>query len=745
MLDKKRYFLLPLIFFLYNLSIVEATHIVGGELNYQHLGGSSYNLSIKLYRDCKPGSFGLPISTDIQVYDFLGNEIDQFVLSRQTIEFVDPDIDNPCLIVPPELCLEFGFYSGIVSLPPSSTPRTLTFSVCCRNSSVVNAVGLDSDGDTLDIVDVGAIYTTTIPGIISNSNPEYKELPPIVLCNGENINFDHSATDADGDSLVYSICTPFDVKRGTGSGPFGGSNVIDGPPPYEELIWVSPYGLDNVIGGSQPLSIDPVTGLLTGNTPDIEGQFVVGICVQEYRDGVLLSENKRDFQFNVTNCNKLYNSDYEITGEPFLDIVPINTDSFSSYTLLCDTNLSVQFENLVSETSSLLWNFGDGSGTQTSQDPIHLFSDTGFYVVSLIAAPGEVCADTFRQLINIQYQQVNADFTFEQDLADCYDPVSGITFTDLSEDQNEIASWNWNFGNGLTSELQNPVAFFSQSDLYPITLSVTEKNGCITSYSQNIEISRLDTFILADTLFACQNDTFEIPFSIEGSSHNFIWSPEAAIVDPTIQNPKITISETTTFSVQIQTISLTGDTCYQNGTTHIIIDPPIANAQADPQSLIIPQEVQLSANFDADYSYTWTPDSMLSDNSINDPIAFVEETTLFIVTVTDENGCLVTDSINVILIPEGCEKAVFVPNAITPNGDGLNDVFRIQGDIVEEMYMEIRDRWGNLVFSTNDINEGWDGTTDNHQLGSDAFGFMLNVRCIDGDTFTKSGSITVIR
>ncbi|MBL0288377.1 MAG: hypothetical protein IPQ19_13490 [Bacteroidetes bacterium] len=132
-------------------------------------------------------------------------------------------------------------------------------------------------------------------GIITNSNPVFTNFPPVVICANKPIIFDHSAIDRDGDSLVYKLCKPFE-----GGSQFDPSGDFPVSPPFIEVDFASPYSLQNILGGI-PLVINSKTGLLSG-TPNTIGQFVVGVCVSEFRNGIFIGETKRDFQFNVADC-----------------------------------------------------------------------------------------------------------------------------------------------------------------------------------------------------------------------------------------------------------------------------------------------------------------------------------------------------------------------------------------------------------------------------------------------------------
>jgi gliding motility-associated-like protein len=132
----------------------------------------------------------------------------------------------------------------------------------------------------------------------SNSNPTFTLFPPLFLCLNTPFTFNHAATDVDGDSLVYELYAPY---NGDNASPGGLDPTFPGnTATFTPITFLGGYSTLQPLGGSS-LTLNSSTGLLTG-TPPALGQYVVGILVKEYRNGVYLSSTLRDFQFNVVNC-----------------------------------------------------------------------------------------------------------------------------------------------------------------------------------------------------------------------------------------------------------------------------------------------------------------------------------------------------------------------------------------------------------------------------------------------------------
>jgi hypothetical protein len=140
------------------------------------------------------------------------------------------------------------------------------------------------------------------------------------------------------------------------------------------------------------------------------------------------------------------------------------------------------------------------------------------------------------------------------------------------------------------------------------------------------------------------------------------------------------------------------------------------------------------------YTYLW---------STRPPQTTAQASTLYFgyydVTVTDANGCEVKDT---VYIEEGpCCDVAFIPNAFSPNGDQMNDEFRVLTTAgVELIQLEIYNRWGKRVWSTIDYRRGWDGTIDGKDAAIDTYYYILRYKCTrDNGTYTKKGDIILIR
>jgi gliding motility-associated-like protein len=681
-----------------------ATHIVGGELITTCSVGSTYDITLKLYRDCSGYIFD--DLACIGVYDEDYNYYGYFYLDDLDISLVDVISPDPCIEIPPDLCVEQGIYTGTYTLPNTTETWHLVYQRCCRNPGIVNIVDPDY---------TGLSCWATIPPVGTydcNSSPYFNNYPPLAICVGTPLVFDYSATDPDGDSLAYRFITPY--NGGTFSDPQ--PCPPSGPDDFDPIEWSTGYSETYQVDAFPELAIDPLTGLLTG-TPLSEGRYVVGIAVDEFRDGVLLSTHYRDFQFNIQLC--------EIT----------TIASTAEYVLDCE-DYSVTFENYSYGASEYLWNFGDGA-TSTDFEPEHTYADTGSYIVTLIANPGYACSDTFYATIEI-FNTLTADFEYT---AACSNIP--VTFFDasVSTEAGEIISWNWNFGDGSTSVEQHPQHLYTIGGDYTVTLIVQTDKGCIDTISYLVSLLSgpdaeftADDVCFGETVYFNNLTTWPSDVSIDWYTWAFGDGSGTETEDPSHYF-------TASGDYNVTLIAVTTNGCSDTIVLTVNVGE-LAEADAGPDDTIGYYEIY-QLNGTGNGSFYWTPDDLVSDPTLEDPTTYIFSTQIFNLVVTSPDGCTDDDDVIITVLDI---QTLNIPNVFSPNGDGINDVFYIVNHVNIILYeFSIYDRWGEQVFTTNNLTEGWDGTYRNKEAEIGTYMYTLIATDEEGIDVSRNGTVILLR
>ncbi len=626
-----------------------AAHIVGGEMYYECLGSDNYRVTLKIYRDCYsfgPTVAGFDAPAYIAIYDASGTllEVEEVYLTFGPT-YIPPTTQDPCLQAPADVCVEEGIFEFTKIFPPAIGGYDIVYVRCCRNATILNIFTPNA---------VGATYAAHIPdpGVAScNSSPHFSNFPPIVICANAPINFDHSAVDPDGDTLVYALCMPYDGADSISPQPYPASFLS----PFGNVIWRSPFSTSNPLDASPPLAIDAQTGLLTG-TPNRLGQYVVGVCVQEFRNGILVGETKRDFQFNVTTCATNVQA-----------IIPVvdtagaaATNTAGVFVYQCQ-GLFVQFINHSINGTYYRWDFGDiTSLADTSRlfEPSYTYPDSGIYKVRLIVNPGYQCADTTAVLVKI-YPTFIADFDF---VAGCANQP--VTFSDRSTTTyGTINSWLWSFGDGISSTNQNPNHLYLQGGNFAVTLSATNTKGCSDSQTKTVTVHPMPQ---ADFSFtpACLNTPVlftDITTISSGniSSHSWLFNNT-----PINSSSSFTQTFNNLITFDLTLISASAFGCADTVTKTITVHPlPVAVVREDT-ALCIGDSVLLTSSGGS--SYNWEPQTWLSSSTVANPLATPPNTTLYTVTITDVNQCIDKDSVTVTVNP-------------LPDTDAGNDTYLCEG------------------------------------------------------------------
>lgn len=670
---------------------LRATHIIGGELYYDCLGNDNYQITLKVYRDCINGQAPFDNPASITVWDSNGNFVRNINLpfpGSTNVPFVP---NSPCFQAPPNVCVEEAVYTFQVNLPNINQGITLAYQRCCRNNSIVNLVNPGSTGST---------YVNSMPPVslaACNSSPRFTNFPPIAICLGDTLQFDHSATDPDGDSLAYALCATY--HGGSVANPMP---IPTSAPPFTPITFQPPFSQQSPLASNPPIQIDPITGLLTA-VPNQIGQYVVGVCVNEYRNGQLLGTHQRDFQFNITNCQVNTVSDFDLS-------IPVQQAPDGSLEI-CGP-VPIPFQNNSINASSYFWDFGDQSqtnDTSSAQNPTYTYPGVGSYVIQLISNPGYFCADTSSQTLVIK------------------DPVSlsPLSFPTLCIDNavlQPMATGNlptgtnfvWDFqGASPASSNQNPpgVVSYSAIGAYPIRLSA-EYEGCVDSVSTVVQVAGHPTLDLPPAEVGCTPllINFQPIINPNNNQLTYFWDFGNGTTAQTAQGQAV--YQEGTWQAEFTMISQAGCRDTLQASIPITVYPiPQAGISVSPeeQSVFEPNFTFFNESVDnisCIYGFGDGTELNLCPPSVVHSYD-TAGTYMAYVIATNEFGCNDTATIPVRVLPE---YSFYVPNTLTPNGDGINELFKGYGIGIDSYVLRVFNRWGELLFETNDLSEGWDGT-----------------------------------
>ncbi|MEP6616895.1 MAG: PKD domain-containing protein [Ginsengibacter sp.] len=818
---------------LLNTTISFANHIVGGEMVYIYDGPGAlpntknYTITLKLFRDQHTTGAIMPTEVYIGVYnndnDLELSGYDPIIVQKDDEGVVRINPFPPCLTGAPDLDYHVATYTFQITLPDNVRGYTATYQTCCRVNPLRNVFNSNGGSGT------GSTYSCTIPPVSDNS-PEFSTALNLI-CAKRQFQLDFSAKDADGDSLEYNFASALNGGPATNA-----TNINPAPPPYASVKYINGFSPQNPLGNK--VTINSATGIISGIAP-AAGEYIVGVRVSSYRNGILLNDHLKDFIINVGNC--------DFAGAQ-LEPKPVTCDGFS-----------VTFSN--SNNSPLnqtyTWDFGDPKSGElnfsTDLAPTHVYSDTGMYSYKLVVNKGQACADSSSQTVQV-YPGFFPGFSTSGQCKQF--PVEFIDTT-ISK-YAPVSYWSWDFGDlnasNDTSHADKPRYTFPNAGDYQVTFIVGNNKGCIDTVQTTITIKDKPDFSISNDTLICVIDTLQLhtfgngttvwtpnynisnqntqnplvspdiptkyfasykdefgcpgkdsvfvdvkkfvtikagkdtgicrsdpiqltvvsdalsyswsppatlnsdtsrapvakplatttytvignigkcqasdavtvsvaPYPAANAGNDsticaggivqlhatggssYIWSPALYLNDPTISDPVGTPPITITYTVTVR--DTIGCPKPAQDSVTVIVQKVLADAGPRDTSIVLRQPLQLNAT--GGDGYLWSPSAGLTNPNIPNPVAHLSNNQEYVVKVTTSAGCSATDSINVTVYK--IDPGVYVPNAFTPNNDGLNDQFHaIAIGMKSIKYFRIFNRWGQLLFSTKETKKGWDGT-----------------------------------
>jgi gliding motility-associated-like protein len=380
------------------------------------------------------------------------------------------------------------------------------------------------------------------------------------------------------------------------------------------------------------------------------------------------------------------------------------------------------------------WTFGDG-GTDTATNPVYVYHNPGTDSI-ILRITNTRCVASDTQIITLN-NLIDGGFTDLPDSFVCQG--SGVVFTNTSAGTS--LTYVWNFGDGTTATTTNATHVYPNTGTYDVSLTVANYVPCYDTITKILEVdSSSGISILTTDTVICNGEaaSFEGIYSPLGST-GVIWT--FGDNNTTIQNTNPVLHAFGNAGLFTVTLEALYRACPDTTATRNIYVVPYPNVDLGGDTAICPGSVAITLAdthnaTTAGASWLWSTGQTTSSIEIIEPGSYY-------VTVS-VGGCQATDS---ILVKNDCY--LDIPNAFTPNGDGVNDYFFPRQDLAKGMtsfHMSIFNRWGQVIFETSNTDGiGWDGRFNNAPQPEGVYIYMIDAQFQDGEKEHRQGNITLLR
>jgi gliding motility-associated-like protein len=400
--------------------------------------------------------------------------------------------------------------------------------------------------------------------------------------------------------------------------------------------------------------------------------------------------------------------------------------------------------------ASYLWDFGDGNiQTTNSPNANHTYTSWGNFLPRLIMQDPAGCIIPLPGPDTIFVTGANAKFGYSDSV---FCDFGTVNFSDSTTFNDPVTSYQWSFGDGATSNQQNPSHTYTTPGLYTVQLALQTQLGCRDTATKPLVIKVVQRPLIdiaGDSVVCVGKSLLHSGIFIQPDTSIVSWQwnfPNG--VSSILQNPPQQTYNTVGNFV-ITTIATNSTGCKDTTRQNIYVNPL--------PTVTLPAQITVQAGFPitipATYSpntisWQWSPSAGLSCTTCPAPDAGPKFDTRYLVYFTDINGCVNTGAVLLTVI---CKNSnLFIPNTFSPNGDGSNDIFYPRGKGLERVKtLRIFNRWGEVVFErynfpVNDPLSGWDGKYKGKEPKADVYVWQAEVYCDNGDIIKLNGNVSLI-
>ena len=457
--------------------------------------------------------------------------------------------------------------------------------------------------------------------------------------------------------------------------------------------------------------------------------FGDGFFSNEYSPSHLYSSNNNyNITLGVSSTDGCSSSTTKI-----LAVSPIPSANFS-FNDVCFNETAIFQNSSVPGGLNFSWDLGDGN-TSIFNDPSHNYLSSGNYNVQLISSSNSGCQDTLVKIINVNPLPY-PNFTFTNA---CFGSATQFANNSLISSTDSISNYLWDFGDGQNSIVENPSHLYLNEGIFNVKLSATSRNGCLNDTLIDVVVNPfpaanftfLEACINQDLIFTNQS------LISDASPLTFSWDFGDGQTS-SIENPINVYSSSGIKTVKLISSSSFG--CKDSIEKTVEVFPlPTVFAGKDT-SVSKGYSVQLLAFISGGINFNWSPLEGLNNNTIFNPEASPTLTTDYILEVTDFNGCINSDTLNIEVIND---FKLFVNNVVTPNGNGENDTWYVENiESLSTARVYIYNRRGTEIYYDDNYKNDWNGYLNDDELPDGTYYYIINFT--DSDKVYR-GAITLLR
>jgi gliding motility-associated-like protein len=621
-------------------------NIAGGEVSYKFLYKvvgefvfNHYEVTVKLYKECTNNS-NLPF--DVSIYLALINPPNvtptynggSFLQTAPMTNFYVTKADmNSCAPGQPSICYQVGVYKAHVALAENWGEWYLYVQGMVREQAKFVNVSTDGIGRN-SFGQMGYTYTCRIPGMLFTnittqpSSPVFKKEYPFVLCANQPFQYDFSAEDPDGDSLSYSFVPAmqgyiFVTPR---------YPTTADKPPFLALDYNPGFAYATPLGNA--VTIDPISGRISGRAPVMPGRYIVDVEVQKWRNGELVTRHRKEMQFLFSNCTwprAQLDSTYKNCKGTTINFTNYSTGNVSNY----------------------FWDFGDPSTTSDTSSlvqPSYHYPAPGTYQVRLYINKGTTLCKDSAIATAIVDSGLNASFNAARSIAVCNLALYDFT-NNSTASTNPITKYSWDFGETTTandiSSLPNPSYTYPTDGSKTVRLIIKNSIGCSDTAFKKVDAFKSLMRAPNDTTI-CNLDTIALQANTNGYPGAFSWTPNYFLSSTTSPAPLAHPQKDTMYYVSFT--DTTG--CVARDSVMVKVRDSVLIQLINNDTTICQMDsVFVKATHDG-LSVTWNPSSVTNVKADGSTVYAFPWNTGYLVATSHFGSCIAEDSMYVKVVPQ---------------------------------------------------------------------------------------------